>query len=532
MDIQKLKYDLDLYNAELSLYACFEQAWPHIEGGTQFVPNWHLEAMSMHLEAVVTRQIRTLIINLPPRCGKSTLSDVVFPAWVWMRDVYERFLFASHKMTLAIRDSLKCRRLIQSQWYQERWGSRYKLVGDQNTKGKFENNYGGFRMTTSVGAGTTGEGGSINICDDPNDARDGDSDVKLESRIDWIDQVWSTRLNNAARDCRIYIQQRISENDVTGHLLRKFEELQTRDGVVHLVFPMEHEVERRCRTVVLPGTNGKIWEDPRTEEGELLWPARFDAATVRNLKNGLGSEYLISGQFQQRPSPGEGGIFKRNWWAWWKDRTPPRIEYIIQSWDTAYSQNKNASYSCCTTWGVFYDEHDIEHIMLLSLWRGRVDYVELRERAKRLYHDYRDTGVEPSDVYTGKEIDEFVIEAKATGDPLIHDLRLAGIMASPFTPMRDFDKKKRAHFVTSLVSTGRVWLPTMGEGKFLRADADLLVDCAACFPTGESNDVVDSMTQALIKLKTGLLLRTKNDMEFIQSKYPFEFEHEPEGTYY
>lgn len=499
----------DTFKAELSLHEFLRQAWSHIEGEKPFIDGWHVGAIAEHLEAVANRQIRNLIINIPPRCGKSSLVSVAFPAWLWLHKPNEQFLYASYALSLSLRDSVKCRRLILSPWYQERWGDRYKLVGDQNTKGRFDNTKKGYRISSSAGSSITGEGGSILLADDPNNARDGESEVQRESKLDWWTQVWATRLNDKNNDCRVVIQQRIHERDITGYIL-------DHDDLTEwtkLILPMEFEEKRRAATVILPSTNGKIWEDPRKEEGELLWPQKIDAEGLQSLKQALGSSYAIAGQLQQRPSPEAGGILKKEWFQWWKDATPPPMEVIIQSWDTAYSVGKTAAYSACTTWGIFYDHNYIENIILLSLWRQRVEYTELREMAKRLYFDYRDTGKERNPKFKGRPVDMCLIEAKASGDPLIKDLALGGIKAVPINPGGKGDKVKRVHFVTPLIEGGRVWLPARGP-KFdtLLPFADEFLELAACFPNLESNDVVDTMSQALYKLKTGMFLYNPKDI--------------------
>lgn len=507
-DYSKIEEQLATHEAELSLYEFLKQSWPHIEGDKKFIDGWHLQVICEHLEAVVNRQIKNLIINLPPRCCKSNLVSVVFPAWVWLRRPQETFMYSTYILAFALRDSIKCRRLILSPWFQKRWGNRFKLVGDQNTKSRFDNSKHGFRLSVSCGSGTTGEGASLLICDDPNNALDGESKTKRESTLDWWSQVWSTRSNDKETTCRIVVQQRIHEKDITGYIVDN-DEL---GEWTKLILPMEYEESRKAHTIILPSTNGKPWEDPRKKEGELLWPERFNEKAVKSLKQDLGSSYRIAGQLQQRPSPEKGGILKKDWFQWWKSTTPPDIEFVVQSWDTAYSKKETAAYSACTTWGVFYDHNRIENVILLSLWRGRVEYTELRERAKRLYFDYRDTGAVRNPSFTGRPIDMFLIEAKASGDPLIKDLFMAGIPSVAVNPSRDGDKTKRVHFITPLIEGGRVWVPARGP-KFdtLLPYADEFVELAAAFPNLESNDVIDTMSQALQKLKAGMFVLNPRD---------------------
>ncbi len=508
INLDSLIYLQDKYKAELSLYEFMKQAWHAIEGDKPFTEGWHIKIICEHLEAVAARKIKNLIINLPPRCCKSSLVSVAFPAWVWLTAPTEQFMYCSYASSLALRDSVKCRRLLLSPWYQERWGKRFQLVGDQNTKGRFDNTATGYRISTSTGSSITGEGGSFLIADDPNNSLEGESEVKRERTIEWWNQIWSTRLNDKKNDCRVVVQQRIHERDITGYIT-------SHDDLsewVKLILPMEYEEKMRSITVALPSTKGKVWEDPRKNEGDLLWPERFDAKAVNSLKNALGSSYAIAGQLQQRPSPESGGIIKKDWFQWWKDVEPPQIDFVVQSWDTAFSTGKTSSYSACTTWGIFYDHNYIENIILLSMWRGRVEYTELREKAKRLYFDYRDTGKEREPRFKGRPIDLFLIESKASGDPLIKDLISAGIKPLAICPPYKNDKVKRVHFITPLIEGGKVWLPARGPSfDTLLPFADEFIELAASFPNLESNDVIDTMSQAFMKLKTGMFLTNPKD---------------------
>lgn len=506
-ELIKLKAYLNVLEAETSLYSFLKQAWPIIEGKTPFIDGWHIQAIAEHLEACYKRQIKNLLINVPPRSSKSSLISVAFPAFVWIHNPEEKFMYASYANSLTIEHSRKCRHLIESDWYQKNWGHLYQLSKDQNAKSYFENNNTGYRIATSVAAASTGRGASILLVDDGNSAGEGASEVKREGANNWWDQVWSTRLNNPKNDIRIVVQQRIHEKDISGHIMANDDA----NEWVKLILPMEFEEKRRSRTIVLPSTNGQIWEDPRVTEGQLLCAERFSEKEINKYKKELQS-YGYAGQYQQRPAPEEGGIIKKPWFCWWKDSTPPQIEFVIQSWDTALTVKKNSAYHACTTWGVFYDHNYIENVILLSMWRDRIEYPELRERIKRLYHDYRDTEKEKNLSFKGRPIDMCLIEAKASGGPLIQDLASAGIRAIPFVPDKYGDKTARVRLITPLIEGGRVWLPAKPPTyDRLLPFADLFIESVACFPNAESRDLVDTMTQALLKLKYGQFLRHPKD---------------------
>ena len=505
---ERLDFLISVKSAKNSLYEFLKQAWPIIEGNTPFMDNWHLEVVAEHLEVCYRREIKNLLINVPPRTSKTSLISIAFPAWVWLQNPEERFMYASYAHSLSTEHSLKCRRLIESDWYQERWASKYQLARDQKAKMLFENNNGGCRIATSVGSVATGKGGSIIIVDDGNNARDGESQVKRESANKWWDQVWSTRLNNPLRDVRIVVQQRIHEKDITGHILAN----DTESEWIKLILPMEFEIKRRAKTIKLSAIDGdKVWEDPRTKEGELLWPERFPLKIINRLQRELGS-YGYAGQYQQRPSPEGGGHIKKAWFKKWTMPHSPKFELILQSWDTAFSDKPDAAYSACTTWGIWNssDDNEIQNIMLLSMWRGRVGYPELRERAKRLVRDYKDTGIHQNIYPAIGRVDTCLIEAKATGDPLIRDLRAAGIPAIGYVPKGD--KNSRVQRVLPYIESGLVWLPTESKNTDkLLSFADEFVEAISNFPNAESRDLVDTMTQALSYIRDHAHLRHPKD---------------------
>jgi len=201
-----LKKEEELAKGESSLYEFFKLCWPYIEGGMPYADSWHIAAIAEHLEAVYERQIKKLIINVPPRTGKTNLISVAFPAWVWIHNPAERFLCVSCTNGLSLEHAQKNRSLLESSWYQDNWGYRFPLLKDQNVKSFFQNTKTGYRQSTSVVSKTVGKGGSIIIIDDPNDPGD-ISAVKRETVINWWTQRMSTRSNNPANDCRIVVQQ-------------------------------------------------------------------------------------------------------------------------------------------------------------------------------------------------------------------------------------------------------------------------------------------------------------------------------------
>ena len=287
----KTLLDIDRRECEESLYDFLSRAWRWIDP-SPFTMGWPIEAIAEHLQAVVDGDLTRLIINIPPRMGKSSITSVAFPAWTWAQGHDSptsgpgvQFLHASYAQQLSLRDSVKCRRLIESPWYRERWGDRFKLTGDQNTKTRFDNSRGGSRLSTSVGSALTGEGGSIIVVDDPNAAQEAFSEATIEATIEWWDGALSTRLNDPKTGAFVVIQQRLSEEDLTGHILSK-----DVGDWCHLMLPMRYEKDRSF-------VNTLGWEDPREEEGELLWPERMGEKEVALLERQLGP-WGAAGQLQ------------------------------------------------------------------------------------------------------------------------------------------------------------------------------------------------------------------------------------------
>jgi len=461
-----------------SLKAFTKAAWPTIEPGVDYQDNWHLDAISDHLQAVVEGDIRHLIINVPPRHSKSISVAVALPAWVWSRDPSKKFLFASYASSLSIRDGTKCRRLIDSPWYQSHFGDKFQLTDDQNQKQRFENDKSGYRISTSVGGALTGDGGDIICIDDPHNVTDTDSSKVREGVLEWWDQAMQTRLNDPKTSSFILIMQRVHENDLTGHLCQEMG-----DEWSHLCLPARYEIGHPT-----PSRSPLGFTDPRTKEGELLWPARFGEKELSTLERSLGS-YAAAGQLQQRPSPKGGGILKASWWVPW-DGDLPQVEYVLQSWDTAFEGKESSSFSARTTWGVFRHKGAMCAIVLEAYW-GKPSYPDLRKLAQEAYDEW--------------EPDTVLIEKKASGQSLLQDLRMAGVPVLAYSP--DRDKIARAHASSALLEDGRIYYPS--DKKWAKE----LIEIISAFPAHPNDDVVDCTTQAWLRLRKGWFLEHSTDPE-------------------
>lgn len=313
--------------AENYLSHFVQQAWKVVEPKKPLIWGWHLDAICDHLEAVSSGLIRHLLINIPPRHTKSLIVSVLWPAWTWIKYPEKRWLFSSYAETLSTRDNVKCRRLILSNWYQSRWGSRFHFVGDQNQKTRFENDATGYRVSTSVGGVGTGEGGDFIVCDDPHNVKEAESDAKRIGTVQWWDESMQSRVDNPDEGVFVIIMQRVHEDDLSGHVLEQ-------GGYDYLCLPAEYEEENRCSTTL-------DFVDPRLADGELLCPERFSAEVLEEYKLRLGN-YAYSAQYQQRPSPRGGGMFQVENFNIVKGFHKGSIASTVRYWDKAGTEGGGA----------------------------------------------------------------------------------------------------------------------------------------------------------------------------------------------
>lgn len=326
--------------AEESLLAFVECTWEILHPERPLVKGWALEAICEHLEAVGRGQIKKLLINVPPGCMKSLAVNVFFPAWIWgpRGRAHTQFISWSYAEALTIRDNRKFRLLVTSQMFRELWGDRFALAGDQNEKKLLENDRRGFKLASGIHGGGTGHRGDILVWDDPHKVREAESEVRREAANQWLTETLPTRKNDAEA-AFVGIMQRIHERDCSGTVLAA--DL----GYEHLCLPMEYEADHPH-----PSRTSLHFVDPRTEEGELLWPERFTAEDVADLKESMrawGGTYAEVGQLQQRPSPRGGGMFKRKHFEI-RDEAPAECRMIVRGWDlaaTSRKKNKAAAYT-------------------------------------------------------------------------------------------------------------------------------------------------------------------------------------------
>ena len=447
-----LELEAELCKRSLKYFT--QKVWHEIEPNTEFIPGWHIDAICDHLQAVTNGDIRNLVINVPPRHAKSILVSVVWPAWVWIFRPSSRWIFSSYAASLSKRDSLKCRRVIGSNFYQSHFGHSFNLQEDQNEKMRFENDKTGFRLSTSVGGVGTGEGGDFVVCDDPHKTDEAESKVIREGVLTWWDEVMSTRGNDPKTFARVIVMQRVNEKDLSGHVLAK-------GGYEHLCLPAEYVKTDKVTSIG--------WKDPRTIEGQLLWPDRFGKKELDDLKLGLGSS-AAQGQLQQNPMSSEGGLFKRKWWRTYKES--PEFSRIVQFWDTAQKVGITNDYSVCATWGVAHDGY-----YLLDIWRNKVEAPQLEQAVQNQYLKFRPCQV--------------VIEDKSSGSSLIQNIRQKTLLPIFAFDPKQRDKEIRASAVTPLVEAGKAFIPE--SAPWLE---DFLLEHER-FPNAEHDDTVDTTSMAL-----------------------------------
>jgi predicted phage terminase large subunit-like protein len=458
--------EMEVELAERSLRDFLAQAWHVVEPGVEFIPGWHLDAVCDHLQAVTEGYIRNLLILMPPRHSKSTIASVMWPAWEWIRHASRKWLFSSYSSDLAIRDSVKCRRLIQSEWYQSRWGHIYRLTGDQNAKERYENTRGGVRLATSVGGTATGEGGDRIVCDDPHNVKHAESEAIRTATIQWWDQVMSTRTNDPKKSAKVIIMQRSHDSDLAGHLMRS--------GLYEtLLLPAEYEPARRCVTSI-------GFEDPRKEEGELLHPDRFGEEQIKILKIELGA-YGTAAQLQQRPTPKEGGIIKNTWWRYY-EKLPDKFDEILQSWDCAFKDLRSSDYVAGQLWGRVGAD-----CYLLHQLRGQYSFTKTQSQVVALSDIAMDT-------YKAPRSHAKLVEDKANGTAVIDSLKSAipGLIA--VNP--EGGKVARLAAVSPMIESGNVYLPRPENCPWV---TDYLLEFEY-FPYGTHDDQVDATSQALLRL--------------------------------
>jgi predicted phage terminase large subunit-like protein len=342
------------------------------------------------------------------------------------------------------------------------------LKSDSKAAGRWGTSGGGDYFAIGVGGTVTGKGADLLIIDDPHSEQEAAlaaTDPTVFDKVyEWYTSGPRQRLQPGGSI--IVVMTRWSKRDLTGKILQAAIEREGEEWEI-IDFP-----------AILPS-------------GNPLWPEFWPLVELEALRNELPLSKW-NAQYMQQPTSESGAIVKREWWKEWEHEDPPKCEFIIQSWDTAFTKNERSDYSACTTWGVFYhnENPDDANIILLDAFKRRMEFPELKEKAYAHYMDW--------------EPDAFIVEAKASGAPLIFELRQMGIPVSEFTPSRGNDKIARINSVSDLFASGKVWAPRTRW-------AEEVMEEMAAFPNSDHDDLVDSSTQALIRFRKGGFIRLDSD---------------------
>ena len=435
-----------------------KEVWP------EFVEGYHHRIYAEKLNRIANGELKRLIVNMPPRHTKSEFASHLFPAFYMGRHPKAKLIQTTHTGELAIRFGRKAKNLIESTEYAKVFPD-VRLAADSKAAGRWESNHKGEYFAAGVGGAITGRGADLLVIDDPHSEQDALSPTVLDSHYEWYTSGPRQRLQPGG--AIVLVMTRWSVKDLTGRLLAA----QAKDSSTD---------------------QWEVVEFPAVINDKPMWGNFLDMEGLNKVKASIPLTKWQA-QWMQAPTSEEGAIIKREWWKTWEKEDIPKLQYVIQSYDTAYSKKETADYSAITTWGVFEPEEGSKpNLILLDAKRGRWNFPELKKQAMEEYKYW-----EPEAV---------LIEAKASGLPLTHELQKSGIPVINYTPSRGNDKHSRVNSVAPLFESGAIWAPNK---KFAE---DVIEECAA-FPFGDNDDYVDSTTQALMRYRQGYFVSLDDDFE-------------------
>jgi predicted phage terminase large subunit-like protein len=452
----------------LSFVKC---VWP------EFIEGAHHRHVAKKFNDLATGKINRLIINMPPRHTKSEFASYLLPAWMVGRNPKLKIIQATHTGELAIRFGRKAKNLIDSEEYAKIFKTR--LQEDSQAAGRWETAQGGEYFAAGVGGAITGRGADLLIIDDPHSEQDALSPTALESAYEWYTSGPRQRLQPGASI--VLVMTRWSKKDLTGILIKNQKEVKGDQWEV-VEFPaiLDHGSKQKA-----------------------VWPEYWKLEELEKVKATL-PVGKWNAQWMQSPTSEEGAIIKREWWRKWDKDWIPDLHYVIQSYDTAFLKKETADFSAITTWGVFYPNEDAPaNLILVDAIKGRYEFPELRRLALDQYKYWNPESV--------------IIEAKASGLPLTYELRQMDIPVQNFTPSKGNDKHVRVNTCAPLFESGLIWAP---DQKF----AEEVVEECAAFPHGDHDDLVDSMTQAVMRFRQGGFLKHPEDY-IMEKQAPRKFEY-------
>ena len=461
-DVRKVFKQLQVLHAEkkiqnkakndfLSFVKCM---WP------DFVEGSHHRHIAEKFNKLATGEINRLIVNMPPRHTKSEFASFLLPSWMVGRNPKLKIIQTTHNAELAVRFGRKAKNLIDSEDYQKIF--KTTLQEDSKAAGRWETSQGGEYFAAGVGGAITGRGADLLIIDDPHSEQDAMSKTSLDSAYEWYTSGPRQRLQPGGKI--VLVMTRWSTRDLTGKLIANQKE--PKSDQWHVV------------------------EFPALMEHGPVWPEYWQQDELEKVKATL-PVGKWNAQWMQQPTSEEGAILKREWWMVYPHEEIPSLQHVIQSYDTAFLKKETADYSAITTWGVFYPTEDSPaNLILLDAIKGRYEFPELRRLALQQYKYWQPETV--------------IVEAKASGLPLMYELRQMDIPVVSFTPSKGNDKHSRVNAVAPLFESGMIWAP---EQKF----AEEVIEECASFPHGDHDDLVDSTTQAIMRFRQGGLITHPED---------------------
>ena len=431
--------------------------WP------DFIEGYHHKKIADAFNRLRTEKLKRLMVNMHPRNTKSEIASYFLPAWMIGNAPKLKIIQATHTAELAVRFGRKAKTLIDSTEYQDLFKTR--LREDSKAAGRWETDQGGEYFAVGVQGAVTGRGADLLIIDDPHSEQDVYSPTAFEKAYEWYTSGPRQRLQPGGRI--VLVMTRWSTKDLTAQLVNAGAKEAKADQWEVIEFPAI------------------------MNSGKPVWPEYWSLEDLEAVKASAGIAKW-SAQYMQNPTSEEGAIIKREWWKDWDKDYMPSLQHVIQSYDTAFMKKETADYSAITTWGVFRETEDSpEQLILLDAIKDRLEFPDLRRVAKEQY-DYW----QPETV---------LVEAKASGLPLTYELRQMGIPVVNFTPSKGNDKHTRVNAVAPLFESGMIWAPR--DKNFAQ---EVIEECAA-FPYGDHDDLVDSMTQAVLRFRQGGLIQHPED---------------------
>ena len=443
-----------------------KEVWP------TFIAGRHHAKMADAFERVARGECKRLIINMPPRHTKSEFASYLLPAWFLGKFPHKKVIQCSHTAELAVGFGRKVRNLVDTEAYKSIFPD-LALASDSKAAGRWNTNKQGDYFAIGIGGAVTGKGADVLIIDDPHSEQEA---ALAEVNPDIYDKTYEWYTSGPRQRLQpggsiVIVMTRWSKRDLTGQILKDAAANDSLDEWEVIEFP-----------AILPSN-------------KPLWPEFWELSELEKVKRDVPNSKWMA-QYQQNPVSESAAIVKREWWREWDDDIPPQCEFVLQSWDTAFEKTSRADYTACTTWGVFYhpDDNGISqaNIILLNAFRDRMEFPELKRVAIEEYKEWQPDGV--------------IIEKKASGAPLIYEMRAMGIPVQEFTPTRGNDKISRLNAVSDLFASGRVWAPATRW-------AEEVIDEVAEFPAGSHDDYVDTVSMAMHRFRRGGYVTTQLDAE-------------------